>query len=70
MIKYFIIILVFYSCCETDKKGRKYFVDQKCLKSHTEIRSQMMVIGKMCYPSTIIVNVCDSFMLDTIYLKK
>lgn len=62
-----IIITIKYNKWDGVIKGRKYYIEKTCVKSHLENRTTLMYIGKNLMPMSHLINVCDEYKIDTIW---
>jgi hypothetical protein len=57
------------SCWDGERNGRRYDLEETCLKSHKRLKTGFTYVSGHCRAYTYSVTVCDSMRIDTIWEK-
>ena len=65
----FLAIVLLCSCWDGERNGRRYDLEETCLKSHTEMQFQYIHQNGQLRMHPYGVEICDSCRIDTIWEK-
>jgi hypothetical protein len=65
----FLAIVLLCSCWDGERNGRRYDLEETCLKSHKRLKTGFTYVSGHCRAYTYNVTVCDSMRIDTIWEK-
>jgi hypothetical protein len=62
-------VVFIYSCWDGEKNGRRYRLQDTCLRGHSQMFMTTVLIGKNFVPQWHYVYICDSSRIDTVWEK-